>query len=202
MPLDKQTKSTRTYQMKARAHAAEMTGERILDAAVEIFYERPIETIPLDEVASRAGVTVQTVIRRFGGKEGLFIAAVEREAKRITSQRDQAGEGNVEEALRILIDHYEEVGDGILRMLAEEDRIPALREIIKGGRIYHYQWCERVFAPALTGMDERERKRRHSQLIALTDIYVWKLLRRDRGLSRNETELALNELLQPLIGGM
>jgi AcrR family transcriptional regulator len=54
--------------MSARAEAAEATGERILDAALELFGERPTDQIPLDEVASRAGVSVQTVIRRFGGK--------------------------------------------------------------------------------------------------------------------------------------
>jgi hypothetical protein len=86
-------------------------------------------------------------------------------------------------------------------MLAEEDRIPALREIIGRGRDYHRQWCERVFAPALTGREGIERERRLAQLKAVTDIYTWKLLSRDYGLSRDQTELALGELLHPLTGG-
>jgi hypothetical protein len=35
----------------------------------------------------------------------------------------------------------------------------------------------------------------------VTDVLTWKLLRRDRGLSRRQTELALRELLAPLTGG-
>jgi hypothetical protein len=32
-------------------------------------------------------------------------------------------------------------------------------------------------------------------LIAMTDVYVWKLLRRDLGLERQEAELALCEMI-------
>jgi hypothetical protein len=46
-----------------------------------------------------------------------------------------------------------------------------------------------------------DRRRCRAQLIAICDVYVWKLLRRDAGLSRKQTELALIELLIPLIGG-
>jgi len=199
MENDKQP--TRPYQMKVRAQAAAETGERILDSAIEVFYEQPVENISLEEVAHRAGVSVQTVIRRFGGRDGLFTAAAERESNRIASQRNQAAMGDVAGALHILLNHYEEVGEGVLRMLALEDRLPALREITDRGREYHRQWCERVFAPALTGRNGPERERRLAQLIAVTDIYTWKLLYRDRGLNRSQTELALRELLEPLMGG-
>jgi hypothetical protein len=58
-----------------------------------------------------------------------------------------------------------------------------------------------VFAPALTGRRGAERARRLAQLIAVTDVLTWKLLRHDRQLSRCQTELALIELLRPLTGG-
>ena len=61
--------------------------------------------------------------------------------------------------------------------------------------------CERVFAPTLTGLRGARRTRRLAQLIAVTDVLTWKLLRHDRQLSRHQTELALIELLQPLTGG-
>ena len=133
----------RSYRMSARADAAEATGERILDSAVELFWERPTDQIPLDEVASRAGVSVQTVIRRFGSKDGLLAAAVEREAARVGAQRDLAPTGDVAGAVNVLVDHYEELGDRVLRLLAEEDRIPGLREIADRGREYHRQWCSK-----------------------------------------------------------
>ena len=187
--------------MDARARSAAATGERILDAAVAVFWERPVREIPLDEVARRAGVSVQTVIRRFGGKEALFEAAMQREFERVGRQREAARAGDVRGAVRDLIDHYEDIGDGVLRMLAEEDRTPGIRQITDTGRAYHRDWCARVFGPALDELTGAERKRRLAQLITVTDVLTWKLLRRDAGLSRAQTELAVHELLHPLTGG-
>jgi hypothetical protein len=44
-----------------------------------------------------------------------------------------------------------------------------------------------------------ERERRLAQFVAICDVYTWKLLRRDAGLSRRQTELAVTELLNPLL---
>lgn len=191
----------RPYRMVARAEAAAATAERILDAAVEVFWELPTDQLSLDEVARRAGMSVQTVIRRFGGKDGLLAAASEREAERVRRQREQAPVGDVAGAVGVLVDHYEAVGDRVLRILAEEERIPALREIADRGRVLHRRWCARVFSLALAGRDGVERERRLAQLVAVCDLYTWKLLRRDAGLSRRQTELALIELLQPMLKG-
>jgi AcrR family transcriptional regulator len=170
----------RPYRMTARAAAAAATGERILDAAAEVFYDKG--DLALDDVAARAGVTVQTVIRR------------------VRDQRDTAAVGDVPAAVRVLADHYEEMGDRVLALLALEDRSAAAAQVVGQGRLLHRAWCERVLAPALAGLDEAARARRLAQLVAVTDVYTWKLLRRDAGLSRDDVELALRELLDPLMG--
>ena len=195
------TQERRPYRMKARAETAAATGERILDAATELFWERPGEEVALDEVARRAGVSVRTVIRRFDGKSGLIAAAVERSGERVQRQRDEAPAGDVPGAVRILVDHYEELGDRVLTLLAEERRRPELGAIVDQGRRLHAAWCERVFETALAGRRGAERRRRLAQLVAVCDVYTWKLLRRDRGLSRPQTERALVELLEPLTAG-
>ena len=109
----------RRYRMKARAEASAATASRILDAAVAMFWQRPVEDIPLDEVALRAGVSVQPVIRRFGGKEGLFAAAAQREADRVHRQRGEVPVGDVQGAVANLLNHYEELGVSVLSLLAE-----------------------------------------------------------------------------------
>jgi AcrR family transcriptional regulator len=185
--------------MTARAVSSAATGERILDAALEMFWELPTDQISLDEVARRAGVSVQTVIRRFGGKDGLVAAAAERESAAIRRQRDQAPAGDLTVAVQVLVEHYEVFGDRVLRMLAEQERVPALRQIVDGGRALHRDWCTRVFAAALAGRASTVRRRRLAQLVAICDVYVWKLLRRDAGLSRRQTELAIVELLTPIL---
>ncbi len=191
----------RSYRMTARATAARATAERILDAAIDVFWERPTDTISLEQVARRAGVTKQTVLRRFESKDRLLAAAGERSLARVRAERDDVTPGDAAGAIRTLSRHYERTADGVLRLLAEEDRNPALREFADRGRDYHAGWCEHVFAPALDALQEPERDRRLAQLIAVCDVYTWKLLRRDRGLGPQETELALWELLEPLIGG-
>lgn len=64
--------------------------------------------------------------------------------------------------------------------------------------IGHY---ERMFAPLLGGLGGADRERRLATLIAICDVSTWKLLRRDRGLSRAQTELALRKLLGSMNGG-
>lgn len=190
---------TRPYRMAARAQSTAATGERVLDAAIELFWERPTDQIALDQVASRAGVTVQTVIRRFGGKDALIAAAAERESARVAQQRDRAPVGDVVGAVLVLVEHYELTGDRVLKLLAEEERIPGLRIIADRGRALHRDWCARVFAPALEGRVGVEQRRRMAQLVAVCDVYTWKLLRRDAHLSRRQTTLAMVELVTPLM---
>ena len=189
----------REYRMGRRAEAAAHTAERILDAAAAIFWQRPTDQISLDEIAERARVSVLTVIRRFGSKEGVFAAAAERGAERIRLQRGAAVPGDVAGAVAILIEHYEELGDAVLRLLAEEGRSATLDAIVRRGREQHAEWCERVFAPALARLRGVARKRRLAQLMAVCDVYVWKILRRDRRLGRAEAARAIIELLEPLM---
>ena len=190
----------RPYRMRARAEAAAETGRRILEAVVELHTERFFDQVTLDDVAARAGVTVQTVIRRFGNKERLIEAAAEEGKRQVVRQRDQAPVGDIEGAVKNLVDHYEEWGDSALRLLAQEERVAAFRSVTEAGRALHYQWVERVFAPLLAERTGNARRRLLAELIAICDVYFWKILRRDVGLSREQTELAIRETILALKG--
>ncbi len=185
--------------MVARAEAAAATGERILDAFIELFWERISDQVTLEEVAARAGVTVQTVIRRFGNREGVFAAAIEKESARVGDQRSQASPGDVAGAVAVLVEHYEEMGGSAMRLLAEEGRSAAVDSVIEGARAIHRAWCEQIFEPVLTPLSGVRRRRRFAQFVAICDVYTWKLLRRDAGLSRAQTERAIAEMLVPFM---
>lgn len=191
---------TRSYRMVARAEAAEATGRRVLDAALELFTAHPYEEVSLEEVAARAQVTKQTVLRRFGSKEELFVAAMDQAIEEMELHRDAAPVGDVAGAVANVVEHYERWGANRLRLLSEEDRIRVVAENVRGGRAYHWSWVERTFAPLIDPCRGAARKRRIASLVALTDVYTWKLLRRDLRLSRSETELTLVELIQKLEG--
>jgi hypothetical protein len=90
------------------------------------------------------------------------------------------------------------MGDRVLRMLAEEFQLPFLSQIVDTGRKLHRKWCRDVFASTLKTLPRAGRNIRLAQLIAICDVYTWKLLRRDSGLSCKATERALVEILKPL----
>lgn len=185
--------------MVARAESAAATAERILDAAEALFAEAPARDATLEQVAERAGVSVQTVIRRFGGREAVFAAALERATTRVTERRGAAPVGDLDAALGALVEHYEEHGDLVMRMLADEAGSERVAGIVADGRRWHAEWCERIFASTLSHLRGGDRERRLAQLVALCDVYTWKLLRRDRGLGVGQTQLALREMLSPMV---
>jgi AcrR family transcriptional regulator len=187
--------------MRARAEAAAETRRRILQATIELLRERFFDQVSLEDIADRAGVTVRTVIRRFGSKERLIEAAAEEGTRQVTHQRYQAPIGDIEGAVKNLVDHYDEGwGDTALRLLAQEERVAAFRSITDAGRAFHYEWVERTFTPLLAKRTGEERRRLLAELIAICDVYFWKLLRRDLGLSREQTELAIRETILALTG--
>lgn len=192
------TEQPRPYLMRKRARAAAETADRILEAATALFAEAPYAQLTLAAVAERAGVTVQTVIRRFGDKEGLIAAAATRGTESISAQRNAAPVGDLPAIVDNLVDHYETHGAIALRLLAEEDSSPTIGAVTAAGRELHRGWCAEVFAPTLSALTGAERDRRLAQLVAVCDVYTWKLLRRDSGLSRRQTTIALLELLEPL----
>src|SRR5918997_41946 len=195
-----ETPQRRPYRMRARAEATAETGRRILEATIELHRERFFDRVSLEDIAERAGVTVQTVIRCFGNKERLIEAAAEEGNRQVSRQRNQAPIGDIEGALKNLIDHYEQWGDSVMRLLAQEERVPAFRSVTDAGRALHHEWVERTFAPLLAEREGAARRRLLAELIAICDVYFWKLLRRDLGLSREQTELAIRETILALKG--
>jgi hypothetical protein len=83
----------------------------------------------------------------------------------------------------------------VLRLLAHEERIPAVREMADAGRRWHRRWVERTFGPLLDGVSGAERERRLVALVVATDLLVWKLLRREMGLGRKTAERIVTEMV-------
>lgn len=190
----------RKYQMSARADAAGLTAERIVDAMLERLRTTPYERIRLEDIAADAGVTSQTVIRRFGSKPMLMTATVERELGRIVARREAALGASPVQTIRALVDHYEEYGLLILKTYSEAPLVPGLPELVARGRIYHVDWCRRAFADHLAAdLDDETRRRRLAQIVAVCDATAWRILRVDGQLSPHFTELSISELLAPLL---
>jgi AcrR family transcriptional regulator len=182
--------------MTSRADAAAATGERVLAAAWEHFGSRPYEEVRLQDIAGDAGVTVQTLYLRIGNKDALLTEAYKWWGKRESAARDAAQVGDIPGAVEILFAHYEAHGLAILRMLSQEDRLPAVRHLMDAGRDYHRRWAEGTFEPLLHGLRGRRRDRRLIGIIAATDVLVWKLLRVDMGVERTEAEQIVADMVR------
>jgi len=187
--------ATRSYHQKARAESAESTGKRIVEAFLTRLMQQWFDEITLDSVAEDAAVTVQTVVRRFGGKEGLLKSAVDMLAPQITSRR-AAPTGRLDELVRNLVGDYEETGDAVIRLLALEHRHPSLKRVLDFGRSEHRRWVLGAFEQVLSKLDGSERQQATDGLVIATDVYTWKLLRRDLGRSVLLTIQTMKDLIQ------
>jgi AcrR family transcriptional regulator len=185
--------STRTYAMTARAEGAEATRERIVVCALELLFEHWFEDVTLAAIARAAGVSHQTVLNHFGSKEGVVLAAAEVLRAETHAARGRAKPGDVKGAVRILVGEYERFGDANARWAATSERLRSLAPLIEEARAGHQTWLGHVFGPRLPAAPAR-RRRAINALHAATDVYTWKLLRRDLGLTRAETERTMTGL--------
>lgn len=182
-------KAARPYRMQARAAATEATRVRILGSAIELFHRRWYDELTLTAIAEAAGVSAQTVLNHFGTKDGLFEAMSTEIGDRIARQRDVAA-GDVDGAITALVGDYEVTGDAVIRLLALEGRLPAVAPRLAAGRAWHREWVRRTFQAPEEVLP---------LLVVATDVYTWKLLRRDQGLGMADTTAAMRRLVDSLI---
>lgn len=189
----------RGYNQGARALAAERTAERILDAFERRIRTQWFEEITLDAVARDAEVTVPTVVRRFGGKEGLLDAVQERIAVEIIERRGiRPGAGCA--AIRSVVDDYEAIGDLIIRFLAQEERHAPFKVMNGIGRAHHRAWIAAAFGPWLEPLEPAAREARLDALVMATDVYVWQVVRRDMGRPRAQVEALMRSFVEAIVG--
>jgi AcrR family transcriptional regulator len=170
----------RTYDMGTRQRAKDSTRDAIVRATIDAFMAERSFAITLPTIAERAKVTVKTVLRHFGSREAVIEAAWAQAYDEVMAERTPPL-GDLEGALKVLIAHYERRGSIGLVMLADENDPRAVR-MNSAGRLAHREWVEEVFADRLPEQ-AAARTRLVDVLVVATDLYAWKLLRIDRGLS-------------------
>lgn len=179
--------ATRAYRQVARAAAVEDTERQITDALSNLLEQRWFDEITLDDIAGAAGTTRQTIVRRFGSKTGVLSAMAAQLDSGIRAQRWSTRPKAVQEIVTVLHQDYERTGDQLVRTLNQEARIPEFAAVLDRGRQGHREWIEDMFAPWLSELDPKERMDLMSQLLAVTDVWVWHLLRRAQKHTAKET---------------
>jgi AcrR family transcriptional regulator len=169
---------TRTYRMGARGDGVAATRARILDAGRSLALKDLVLDPTLEQVADRAEVSVQTLLRHFGSRAKL-IEQVADHALRATESERRPVAGDPASAVDAVLTHYEDLGDFSLAVLAREAVDPRAAEVAGAGKALHRRWVEDSFGAALPA-DPAGREALVDLLVIATDVYAWKLLRRDR----------------------
>ena len=194
-------KSTRAYTMTARAGSAAATRQRIIDTATSLFLERPFEDVTLAAIASAADVSHQTVLNHFASKEGVALAVADELGAETHRARSAARPGDVDGAVGALVGEYERFGDANARWAATAERLGSVAAALDVGRTSHRTWLVEMFGATLPS-SPKLRERAVNALHAATDVYTWKLLRRDLGLSRRETERTIADTVGNILEGV
>jgi AcrR family transcriptional regulator len=184
--------------MRARADAVEATRERIARVAMARFLAHAYDDVTIASVAADAGVSHQTVLNHFESKEGLFLAATDLFSAELAETHERERPSDPQSAMALLLDRYEETGDGNARLASVEDRIEAVKVALDAGRTNHQEWLEDVFGAFLPAAAADRRRALHA-LYAATDVFTWKLLRRDLELSRRATQQVITDMVEALI---
>ncbi len=180
--------------MGARAQAVEENRRRIVESLVRLAGERPLSDISLEDVAGAAGVSVQTVLRQYGSRDSLFTQAMEQATDDVVESR-RTPPGDVDAAVRTVVQHYEDRGRTALLMLGQESYDDTARRATDLGKQMHRDWVREAFAPATDDVAVLD------LLVVATDVYTWKLLRLDRGLSRTTTQKRMLDLVTAVLAG-
>ncbi len=194
-------KSSRAYDGRFRAQQAAETAERVLVEAERLFATELFDRVTLGAVAQAAGVTIPTLQRRFGNKEGLFAACAARVTARVEGQRGTPPVESLEKCIGEHVAHYEREGAMLWHLLRQEADVPLLQSPLAAGRARHRGWVETVFARSIARVSGRERRAHIDALVAVTDLFVWKLLRLDLGRTAADVEALMCTTAEAIAGG-
>lgn len=177
--------TTRTYDSSNRKVQAEARRVRILKCAADLLANSSDDEFRLEDVAQAADVSVQTILRAFGSKDGLMVATLESVAPDAIdlSVFNNIQVKDLDQLIITMFKVYEKIGDLVIHALAHEHRSPEFQKSLDVGREFHKGWVSDAFAVHIKRRPPNERATLFHALLAATDIYIWKVLRRDEVLS-------------------
>ena len=188
-----------TYTMAVRAEGMAATRDRIVQAALKLLLQQAYEDVTLAAIAEAAGVSHQTVLNHFASKENVGAAAAEMLSRQTQEVRDRAVPDDQPGAIAVLVGEYERFGDPAARWAMASERLGSLAPLLDRARAGHQAWLDRIFSDRLPKAPAARRHAIHA-LHAATDVYTWKLLRRDLKLSRADTERIMLDLVYGILG--
>ncbi|HET9012715.1 MAG TPA: hypothetical protein VFN38_12910, partial [Gemmatimonadaceae bacterium] len=136
-----------------------------------------------------------TLIRRVQNKDGLVRLVNEWVAAAIREARGEPDSSDPAAVAAALHRQYERFGALIDRSLRQEEASPTLAANAQGGRRAHREWIETAFAAEIA----RGGPELAGQLIGLCGVELWLVLRRDGGLTADQTRETVAHLIRSVL---
>lgn len=155
--------------------------ERVRRALVALVAQRPLVELTLSDIADESGVSVRTLLRYYRSRDELF-HTVSAEIQEAHLQERVAMPEDIEGSLAALVADHERYGSVMLMLLSQEAADPLAASVTGQGKAFHRRWVCDLF-----GLDAERDEEQIDLLVVATDLFTWKLLRRDRGLSEQQT---------------
>jgi AcrR family transcriptional regulator len=190
-------------QTPQRSNAA----ERLLDAAARVFARKGLKGATTREIAVEAGLSEMTLFRRFGTKEKLLRAVVERFfARRIEPPVVHEPPGDLRAALL----HYAKLQHRLM-----DESLPIIRVLL--GELHHFSRDHRdvlhdVFRPMRSAMNtlltsQRKKARRSADVEMLIDmlegvIFIDSLRRSHGALTLYSAQHCLDTAIEMMLAGL
>lgn len=120
------------------ARKAEYDAQAVIEAATETFWQNGYEGTGIRELLAASGLNRRALYEKFGGKDGLYIAALAQYRKRYIDagvamlNAPNAGLNEIRELFRLRLNHAPEVGCLMLNTCSEHELV--------GERLFAAAW--------------------------------------------------------------
>src|SRR5437588_10293483 len=132
---DPRRRRRRVYRQELRARQTRANTARIVDATLALIVGAPrLSQITLEDIARQSGLTVRTILRRFGSRDRALEAGFVRVKEEFGRMRVPTPPGDVAGAVKSLLDQYEQIGPLNLRALEQEHELPLLHQTLDDAR--------------------------------------------------------------------
>jgi AcrR family transcriptional regulator len=177
-----------------RERQAEQVRAAILDALVARLEREAPEDVPIDELASDAGVSRRTLYRYFPSKDALLAAAEERLVARLRLPTEFASADQISAAFRET--SYQLEAYPTLARALRQTTASRLRPPLRARRI---EALARVLEPLTRDLDAPEAQRIVAVIAYLCSANAWVMIGDESGLAGEEIRAAVSWAIETLL---
>ncbi len=185
--------------LSPQAQLAAMTRQRIFLAIRELLREGWLDSLTTQNIAARAGVSVQSLYRHFDSRDNLIASALD--ALQLVDAPFPAPpqQLSLADILSSLNAYYEMHGPAMLKLKCQASRQAQLSLQWRQFQEQHRAWVQTNFQVFLEALYPLRRQELEDQLICLTSVEFWGVYHLDLGRSQVELLEGWQRILRALL---